>query len=187
MTANWQKVVLIVLILLTAVLVFNFTTSAGIKNITDQLPRHASKKYAKRQLSQIEQIVVHHSAGNESDTPEDIARYHVGPNHICPTGCPGIAYHFVINRAGEAFQTNALETISYHIENPNTQSVGLCFIGNYDNIEPTAAQLNAAKRIVKYVNRKTGKKLNLTNHKDACGNCTRCPGIHLDMDTEFNL
>jgi len=40
---------------------------------------------------------------------EDVARYHIGPNHMSQDGLPGIAYTFAIRRSGEILLCNNLE------------------------------------------------------------------------------
>lgn len=150
-----------------------------IENIADKLPKHAFRKFSKRSLSDIEQIVVHHSAGNENDSIEQIANYHIGSNHVCDEGCPGILYHFMIDRQGNVYQVNALTSITWHLSGQNTRSVGICFIGNYDNYKPTKKQLRAFTKAVRYVNRQVGKTLSITTHSKACSGCTACPGQNL--------
>jgi hypothetical protein len=108
-----------------------------IKDIIGELQKSPSKSYGKRQLSQIVRYVLHHSA-TSGGTPWSFARYHVEKN-----GWPGIGYHFVIMPDGTTYQTNALETISYGVENMNTGSVNTCLVGNFEVSKPTAAQINA--------------------------------------------
>lgn len=153
----------------------------NIKNIVNKLPRHASRHYNTRSLSQIDTIIVHHTAGPATQTPADIARYHTQPgNHICDAGCPGIGYHYMIDRSGNAYQVNELKTISYHVTNANTRSVGVCLIGNYDNLSPTTAQLKTVESVIKEINRKVGKKLSIAGHRDFANKS--CPGAHIDVN-----
>ncbi|PHN06163.1 peptidoglycan recognition protein family protein [Flavilitoribacter nigricans] len=147
-------------------------------DLRTKLPVHPERKFSRRSLSQIDTIVVHHTAGPVTQTPADIARYHTGPgNHICAEGCPGISYHFLIDRAGLVYQVNDLEAVSFHVSGANTRSVGICLIGNYSQIEPTATQLRRLRQTIRLVERKAGRQLNLTAHRDY--KATDCPGDNI--------
>lgn len=161
-------------------LIYQVFIKKSIKDITNQLPKHRHRTFPTRTLAQISQIVVHHSAGNVDDQVRDIAEYHIGPNHVCDQGCPGILYHFVIDRKGNAYQVNKLTSVSYHAAGHNTKSVGICFIGNYDEIRPTKKQIRAFRMIVRHINKKVGKELAITTHGKTCGTCTACPGTNLE-------
>lgn len=151
----------------------------GIQKITRSLPRHPTKRFPRRQLNQIQQIVVHHSAGPLTQTIRDIARYHVGPNHVCSSGCPGILYHFAITRNAKAYQVNDLETIAWHLAGQNTKSVGIVLIGNYDQYPATDTQLRALRKVIRAIEKKVGRQLLVTDHGMECGGCTDCPGDYL--------
>ena len=69
--------------------------------------------------------MIHHSATDDG-SPEAYARYHVQTR-----GWPGIGYHFVIQKDGGIYQTNRLDTISYHVSGQNTNSIGICGTGKW--------------------------------------------------------
>lgn len=117
----------------------------SIEDIVDQLPKHPTKQYATRDLGAIDYITVHHSATGPTATPETIARYHVESRDW-----PGIAYHYLVYYDGRIYQTNYLETVSYH-DTENAPSVGLCLVGNFTSAPPTVAQLAATRRLVEYL------------------------------------
>lgn len=167
---------LALIILLTAAI----RPRSWITDLRRRLPVHPDREYDRRRLEQIREVIIHHTAGPVSQTPEDIARYHSGPNHICDQGCPGIAYHFMIDRAAKVYQVNDLETISFHVSGQNTVAVGICLIGNYDELEPTDQQLTAVVRLIRYLNRKLGKELSIAGHRDYANKS--CPGLHVDVD-----
>ncbi len=177
---NLRRIAVILLLVGLLVIAVAASPASGVRNITVRLPKHPTRVYDVRRLDQIQMAVVHHTAGPVTQTPEDIARYHVGPNHICDAGCPGIAYHYMIDRTATTFQVNELETISYHVSGQNTISVGICLIGNYDDIEPTKEQLNAVIRLIRMLNRKLGRALEIAGHRDFANKS--CPGEHVDVD-----
>ena len=145
-----------------------------IKDITAELPKSSTKTYGRRSLSQIVRYVIHHSATSGGD-PWSFARYHVQTN-----GWPGIGYHFVIMPDGTTYQTNALETISYGVENMNTGAVNTCLVGNFEVTKPTAAQINAVVYLHKDLAARLGQKP-IVGHNDL-KQTTKCPGKNLDPD-----
>jgi N-acetyl-anhydromuramyl-L-alanine amidase AmpD len=168
--------------ILGLVLLFFLLTSfrvSKIKNITNSLPRHPDKDYAKRDLSAIDQIVIHHSATPEDTTALSIANYHVGPNHISDDGIPGIAYHFLIDVKGQILQVNELTTISWHTSGQNTRSIGICLIGNFDEISPSKAHYKSLIYLIRYLRKKLGP-LEIAGHNEYANKS--CPGDQIDWE-----
>lgn len=150
-----------------------------------KLPVHRFQKYARRAISDIDMVVIHHTAGPEDQTPEEVALYHVGPgNHICSAGCPGIAYHIMIDRDANAYLVNDLENISYHASGTNAHSVGVCFFGNFEQLEPTPAQIRKLRIVLRWLNRKTRKQLQVVGHYKVSSTGTACPGRHIAAKIE---
>lgn len=172
---RWPKVLTFTLIMY----VLHRYWRNSIRNISMYLPKHKTRRFARRDYAEIEQIVVHHSGGPLDQSISDIARYHIGPNHVCAQGCPGILYHYAITRKGEAFQVNQLTTIAWHLAGQNTKSVGVVFIGNYDEYPASVAQLKALKRVIRAIEEKVGRRLAVTDHGTQCSGCTNCPGEYL--------
>lgn len=143
-----------------------------IINITDQLPK-GSRSYPKRNLSQIVRFVVHHSA-DPNGTPEKYAKYHVETH-----GWPGIGYHFVIQKDGTIYQTNALDTISYNVESYNTGTVGICLTGNFETELLQAPQKDALIWLLKELAAQLGPKSILPH---SAFKPTKCPGDHINTD-----
>lgn len=153
----------------------------GIVDMRGKLPMHPTRSFNRRSRGDIEQIVVHHSAGSESETVESVNNYHIGPNHVCSTGCPGILYTLMVDRQGVLYLLHDLEVITFHVGGQNTKSLGICVLGNFEHEEPSAAQLQALQRGIEYVNRELKRKLPVTTHRTTCPSCdTKCPGVNLE-------
>jgi N-acetylmuramoyl-L-alanine amidase len=142
-----------------------------IHNIVDALAKHPTKKYTTRPLSQINGIVIHHYA--VVATPQAVASYHVNT-----LGWPGIGYHFAIEPDGKIQQTNKLETISYHVGNPNWRTIGIALNGNFMINPPTQKALDSARWLTNYI-----RNLPAITIKDQFGHgqfpggtATACPG-----------
>ncbi len=140
------------------------------------LPVHVEKTYKKRSISKIDTIVIHHTAGSEKDTPKAIAKYHIDVNDWA-----GIGYHYLIEPSGRFFQTNELETISYHTKSYNTRGVGISLIGNYSLKKPYDKQLIALRHLINLLEKITEKKLKVRGHRELTGT-TECPGLLFDLD-----
>ena len=141
-----------------------------IQDVTDTLPKHQTKTYGTRTLQEIRSLVIHHTAVAPSVGPEAIARYHVTKGDW-----PAIGYHFVVTSSGAIFQTNRLETISYHARSANPTSVGIALAGNFMGVGPTNAQLEGAGKLLAYLLKWLGlSRESIKAHKDFVA--TACPG-----------
>jgi hypothetical protein len=145
-----------------------------IQDVVDKLPRNPNKHYSTRKLKEITHITVHHSAAPANIPLVKIARYHVeDPSHQWP----GIGYHFYIGPDGTIFQTNRLETVSYHVKYNNDYTVGICFAGNFNHAVPTPAQVNSGARLIAWLMQELDIPLeNVKGHKEYPKNTTNCPG-----------
>ena len=107
-----------------------------VENIVDQLPRHPGKSYGKRNLNKIRGIVVHKSGAHGPpgiDGPIGCARYCIEHREW-----PGIPYTFWIPEAVDdggpgAYQTNSLETVSYHTRGRNRDYIAIALQGTWDS------------------------------------------------------
>jgi len=148
-------------------------TALHVNNIIDILPKSNRKHYGKRKLSQIKYLVVHHSA-IDGYGPFDYAKWHL------KRGWPGIGYHFVISADGKVSQTNELDTISYHVKNHNTASIGISLSGNLSKHQATKAQMDALVKLIKRLKKQLGPNVMVKGHREL--QATECPGKLMDMD-----
>ena len=176
---KWEKTIVVFGVVITLILLVRKARAEdvyqglNVNNITGKLKKHPSKKYSKRGLGQIDNLVVHHSA-TASGTPQAYANYHVDHN-----GWPGIGYHFVIQKDGSIFQTNDLETVSYHVSNHNTRSIGICLTGDYDTQQPPQVQLDQCGFLIAALRNKLLQALEISGHRDF--STKSCPGSNVDL------
>lgn len=135
------------------------------------LTRSTIDEYDTRDLNQIEQIVVHHSASLDG-TAEDFAEWHVRDH-----GWPGIGYHFVVEKDGSIIMGNPLTNVSYHTQNQNTKSVGIVLSGNFEVEQPTQAQMTSLSNLIAYLRDELPNELEVYGHRDFAA--TACPGDNL--------
>jgi len=154
-----------------------YTLKPKINDKSHALPLHPTKRYQTRNLERIKYIVIHHSAVSPDVTPERIAKY-----HIENLDWPGIGYHFYICPDGAIYQTNELETISYHVGAKiegvpvNDISVGICLAGSFTGeARPQKAQLISSASLCAYLLRELSLPIEaIKGHKEFMA--TRCPG-----------
>jgi N-acetyl-anhydromuramyl-L-alanine amidase AmpD len=141
-----------------------------IQDVVDKLPKHKEKVYDSRRLTEIQNLVVHHSAVPASVGPQRIAQYHV-KNH----DWPGIGYHFLVAEDGIIYQGNKLTTVSHHTAGFNTRGVGICFLGNLTRAVPPPAQLQAGARLAAWLLQELDLDLDaVKGHQEFMD--TVCPG-----------
>ena len=140
----------------------------------------------------IKYIILHHSATDyrqnaEDKTGKQIARTICNraqaqykkdyPDYICD-------YHFIIGHAGDVFKGQPVEQPSWHCTNyqANLVSVGICFLGNFENIEMPTEQFNAGVNLIKSLMKQYDVPLiNVLRHRDIVSdvshtaNSTECP------------
>lgn len=148
-----------------------------IVDIVDDLPKHATLTYATRPLSGITTLTIHHTVSPPDRSISSIAAYHVDSN-----GWPGIGYGYVIKDTGAIFQTNHLETKSYHAGSSaapgdeNEISVGISLQGDFTNAAPPQAQQDAARALVSYLSGFLPNVTAVLGHRQMPGAATQCPG-----------
>lgn len=103
--------------------------------------------YATRPVSDITDLIIHHTAGSLYQTPQDIDTEHRAK------GMAFIAYNWIINPQGTIYQGRPIEWVSSASYGRNQQSVAACLIGNFESGDPgytgrpTGAQLVALNRL----------------------------------------
>jgi N-acetyl-anhydromuramyl-L-alanine amidase AmpD len=173
-TLKQHRTKVLLLLLIVGVVVFVWSTQrskVNIVNVVEQLPQHSTMQYRTRNLEQIDGIVVHHSA-SFGQSAVDYARYHVKSR-----SWPGIGYHYVIYPDGRIELVNYHHTISYHTAGINTSKIGVCLSGNFEEGQPTKAQLESLKKLVAHLRRQFKQHLSVSGHRDH--GTTSCPGAHL--------
>jgi len=152
-------------------------------------------------MRNIKYIVLHHSATDYQANAEDTTGKQIAkticdraqeqwkkefPAYICD-------YHFIIGHTGEVFKAQLIEQPSWHCTNyqANLVSIGICFLGNFENIEMQIEQFNTGVQLIKTLMKQYNIPLtNILRHRDVVSdithttNSTECPGknfpyIHL--------
>lgn len=148
----------------------------GFVDVTEQLPRHPSRRYERREPGDIRHVIVHHTAGPADQPIWEIARHHVEER-----GWPGIGYHMVIDARGQAFKTNADLTVSFHAREHNRSSIGVAMLGNFQEQEPPREQYRALLfHVWRYMRAYGISPDRVLGHREV--DPTACPGARVDLD-----
>ncbi|MCB0749683.1 MAG: N-acetylmuramoyl-L-alanine amidase [Ignavibacteriae bacterium] len=146
-------------------------------------------KYKKKPSLILKYIVVHHSAFSDSPSPAKIQKHQVDK-----LGFSEIAYHFIIDRAGQVFEGRSILYMGAHagqtkeanqkadsiragkcksiIENalmldPDYGAIGICIDGNFNFQYPNSSQLLSLQNLLVYLMNKFDiKKKNILLHKE---------------------
>lgn len=144
----------------------------AMRDVVDQLLKHPTRRYPTRQRKAITHICIHHSAVAGTVPVEHIAQYHVENKDWA-----GIGYHYYITLDGTIFQTQRVETASWHVSHNNDRSVGICVAGDFTYSPPPSAQIDAAARLTAWLMEDLSiNEANILGHKEFPDNSTSCPG-----------
>lgn len=127
-------------------------------------------------------IVIHHT-GNPYD--DDLSAEQIHASHQAQ-GWSGIGYHFVIRKDGSIELGRPDWSIGAHAYGFNSDSIGIHVCGNFDQAEPTKAQLDALPQLIADICDTYGliaADTIVVGHRDLMA--TACPGNNLykQMDT----
>lgn len=131
------------------------------------------------------QYIVVHNSGTRQGNARIFANYHRNVRKMKN----GLAYHFVIGNGtssgnGEieigsrwTAQINGGHVASDYL---NNIAIGICFVGDFNRDQPTAAQLGALEELIRYLRDRTGKSrgraLIVKAHREINPKPTDCPG-----------
>ena len=128
-----------------------------------------------------EHIILHHSLTKDGKTVSwsAIRRYHVHKLNWSTIG-----YHFGIELVGERYEIlmGRMETrTGAHCLGHNNNSIGICFVGNFDIDVPEHSQLIVGMNLIRSILERYGLDLDaVKGHCDFSGKT--CPGKLFPLD-----
>ena len=117
-------------------------------------------------------LVLHHAEASKC-TVQDIHSWHLN------NGWSGIGYHYFIRKDGSVYRGRPDGAIGAHCQGSNTNTLGICFEGNYMKETMPTAQYNAGIDLIKYLIGKYGN-LPIYGHKELLA--TECPGSKFPLE-----
>lgn len=147
-------------------------------DLRDSIPGDSYNFSWTRPLSLVNYLAIHHTAAPDTQTPEQIANFHINSN-----GWGGIGYHFLIAKDGTVYYVGDISTARANVANLNDQVIGICLIGNFTSGRvPTSEQLDSAHKLCDFFIGSYPDLSNVTGwddvkgHKELPGQATTCPG-----------
>lgn len=120
--------------------------------------------------------ILHHTACSNA-SPEDIHRWHLSQGWV------GAGYNLYVRKDGTIYELRPIDCIGAHASGYNSVSVGVCFEGNFEEEEMTAAQVESGKQVINYLKNKY-PGISFKGHRDV--NSTDCPGKNFKFDEIVN-
>lgn len=120
-------------------------------------------------------LVVHHSVlygDDDASTMLEIQNQHMDMRRWADIG-----YHFGVGRSGAVYEGRALKARGTHVEGYNTGSVGVVFLGNFEDEVPSPTQIDTGRQLINWL----ALRLELTHlagHRNF-NDFTECPGAHM--------
>lgn len=116
-------------------------------------------------------IIIHHRAGNG-----DVMSIH---NTHLNNGWSGIGYHYYVRKDGSIYTGRPEYASGAHTVDYNSQSIGVCFEGNFENEKMKEKQLESGRELIAYLK---SKYPNAKVKKHGDFNNTACPGKNFPFD-----
>lgn len=139
-------------------------------------------------------LYVHHSVTTATDRVAGVRTIaNIGINRFGRA-----SYSYVVTLNGTVYEMQGFH-VGAHTHGRNSTSLAVCFEGNYENLEPTDAQLRAVAALYRHLVDVGFLRRGATieGHRDAPGAATACPGrrlyarlpdirsrVHSEQDTE---
>lgn len=127
--------------------------------------------------SKTTRIILHH-ADATTCSAEDIHRWHLN------NGWSGAGYHFLVRKDGQIYRLRPENAVGAHASGANSDSIGICFEGDFMSETMSAAQKNSGKELVAYLKNKYGIS-KVQKHSDVCS--TDCPGTNFPFSEIANV
>lgn len=126
--------------------------------------------------SRTTRIILHHAAA-KSCTAEQIHQWHLN------NGWSGAGYHFLVRKDGNIYRLRPENKVGAHASGSNSDSLGVCFEGDFMSETMGETQRKAGAELVSYLKSKYGIS-KVQRHKDVCS--TDCPGVNFPFDEIAN-
>ncbi len=117
-------------------------------------------------------LILHHAAAT-SCTAEAIHSWHLA------NGWSGAGYHFLVRKDGNIYRLRPEKYVGAHASGSNSDSIGICFEGNFASETMSSTQAAAGAELVSYLLAKYGIST-VQKHSDV--GSTACPGANFPFD-----
>lgn len=122
-------------------------------------------------MREIKKIIIHHTASPQKTTTWDL----IDAAHK-KNGWSGIGYHYLILWSGLITVGRPEAKVGAHVKGKNSDSIGICVAGNFEEEQPLPAQLISLETIILDLFEKY-PDAELSWHREEA--VTLCPGKNL--------
>jgi hypothetical protein len=156
-----------------------------------------------RDVKKIKFATIHHASVMPGAADKTMAvkraksydAYHGSKSYAIETngeyGFKYISYHFLIARNGYVLKTQHPKYVRYHAtdnfrgaESHNLWGIAILLDGNFEVETPSAAQIEAAARVIANFNRQHRVRLQIKGHRETSLTGTDCPGKNMGLSTQ---
>lgn len=120
-------------------------------------------------------VVIHHSSLYVTDDLTTVQE--IQTLHMDDRGWADIGYHFCVGQNGMVYEGRMMSARGVHTEMYNTGSLGVCLLGNFEEMMPTQAQLDSTQGLLNWLVLRLHLS-HLAGHRDF-NSQTLCPGVNL--------
>jgi N-acetyl-anhydromuramyl-L-alanine amidase AmpD len=143
-------------------------------------------------------VTIHHDAVKRAKNMKELESraksynaYHKKKGYVYTKGELGykyISYHYLIAEDGSVLQVQPLKYARWHAgdnfrgkNSHNLHGIAICLSGNFQNIKPTQAQLEATADLIADLEMEHDKSFTVRGHRDTAhpDYATACPGVNL--------
>ncbi|XP_052439006.1 peptidoglycan recognition protein 5 [Carassius gibelio] len=126
-------------------------------------------------------VIVHHTALRYCADPRDSVSElaHIQHMHMQERGFDDIGYNFLISGDGTVYEGRGWGIVGAHAKEHNFSSVGIAFMGNFNDELPSSTSLSALLRLlhIGVLHGHVQPNFELVGHKDVAK--TECPGKNI--------
>lgn len=121
-------------------------------------------------------IILHHCAGFGS--VQSIHLQHINPPPQ-GNGWAGIGYHYYVRKNGEIWRGRPQWAQGSHCPGRNSDSISVCFEGNFEVEQMPEIQLQSGLWLVRYLSKQVYPSAHICGHREQYA--TACPGKNFPM------
>ncbi|XP_026851310.2 peptidoglycan recognition protein 5 [Electrophorus electricus] len=128
-----------------------------------------------------QQVIIHHTAlWSCRQSQEYISQLtYIQKMHVEERGFEDIGYNFLLGQDGTVYEGRGWGIVGAHAKNHNLNSIGIAFMGNFNDYSPSSSALSAAQILIRcgvaqgFLN----PNFVILGHRDIAN--TECPGEYL--------
>jgi hypothetical protein len=139
-------------------------------------------------ITEVSHLIIHHTAGSNTSSDWSSVVYAIWNYHVNTNGWDDIGYNWLIDPNGVIYEGRADNIQGAHFCGKNGNTMGVCILGTYTDVEPSFQSMNSIKRLFAWKSCKEDIDPNgiayhppsdeeiftVSGHRDGCA--TACPG-----------